>query len=159
MPAVFSVEMLSVNSGRNASTICISKIKTSNWIKEIKDWMMTGSECKTPTAISYMKNYWNNRFFIEDDLLWVRIKIRGEPARVYLVLSSHKIKEVLETVMEPCLQVMKEWTKQKPDYNKTIGGQIWIRPFHTSSRPVTNIRKQNGYSYKTRFVDPAANLH
>jgi hypothetical protein len=65
------------------------------WIKEIKDWMMTGSECKTPTAISYMKNYWNNRFFIEDDLLWVRIKIRGEPARVCLFLPSHKIKEVL----------------------------------------------------------------
>jgi hypothetical protein len=34
------------------------------WIKEIKDWMMTGLEFKNPTAISYMKNYWNNRFFI-----------------------------------------------------------------------------------------------
>ncbi len=56
---------------------------------------MTGSECKTPMAIRYMKNYWNNRFFIEDDLLWVRIKIRAEPARVCLVLPSHKIKEVL----------------------------------------------------------------
>ncbi len=54
------------------------------WIKEIKDWMMTGSECKTPTDISYMKNYWKYRFFIEDDLLWVRIKIRGESARVSL---------------------------------------------------------------------------
>jgi hypothetical protein len=59
-------------------------------IKEIKDWMMTGSECKMQTAISYMKNYWNNRFFIEDNLLWVRTKIKGEPARVCLVLTSHK---------------------------------------------------------------------
>ncbi len=57
--------------------------------------MMTGSECKTPTAISYMINYWNNRFFMEDDLLWVRIKIRGEPARVCLVWPGHKLKEVL----------------------------------------------------------------
>jgi hypothetical protein len=57
--------------------------------------MMTGSECKMQTAISYMKNYWNNRFFIEDDLLWVRMKIRGEPARVCLVLPIHKIIEVL----------------------------------------------------------------
>jgi hypothetical protein len=47
------------------------------------------------TAISYMKNYWNNIFFIEDNLLWVKIKIRGEPARVCLVLPNHKINEVL----------------------------------------------------------------
>jgi hypothetical protein len=33
MPADFSVEMLSVNSGRNALTVCSSKIKTSNWNK------------------------------------------------------------------------------------------------------------------------------
>ena len=65
------------------------------WIKEIRDWMMTGSECKTPTVISYMKNYWNNRFFIKNGLFWVRIKIRGEPAGVCLVLPSYKIKEVL----------------------------------------------------------------
>ena len=63
------------------------------WIKEIKDWIMTGLECKNLTAISYMKNYWNHRFFI-DDLLWVRIKIREEHARVSLVLPNHKIAEV-----------------------------------------------------------------
>jgi hypothetical protein len=61
------------------------------WIKEIKDWMMTRLECKMQIAISYIKNYWNNRFFIEDNLLWVRIKIRGEPAQVCLVLPNHKI--------------------------------------------------------------------
>jgi len=54
---------------------------------------MTGLECKNLTAISYMKNYWNHRFFI-DDLLWVRIKIREEHARVSLVLPNHKIAEV-----------------------------------------------------------------
>ncbi len=43
--------------------------------------------------------------------------------------------------MEPCLLVMKEWIKQKPDYNKTIGGRIWIQPFRTSSIPVTNVIK------------------
>jgi hypothetical protein len=32
---------------------------------------------------------------MEDNLLLVRIKIRGEPARVCLVLSSHKITKVL----------------------------------------------------------------
>ncbi len=71
------------------------RLADTPWIKEIKDWMMTGSECKMPMAISHMKNYWNNRFFIKDDLLWVRIKIRGELARVCLVLPSHKITEVL----------------------------------------------------------------
>ncbi len=66
------------------------------WIKKIKDWMINGSECKTTSAISYMKTYWRNQYFIEDDLLWVRIKVRGEPALICLVLPSHKIAEILE---------------------------------------------------------------
>jgi hypothetical protein len=67
------------------------------WIKEIKNWMLTGAECKSTSAISYKKNYWNNQFFIEDDLLWVRIKIRGELARVCLDLPNHKIADILAT--------------------------------------------------------------
>jgi hypothetical protein len=59
--------------------------------------MMTGTECKTKTALSYMKNYWNNRFFIKDNLLWAGIKIRGERAQVCLVLHNQKIANILET--------------------------------------------------------------
>lgn len=59
--------------------------------------MLTGAECKSTSAISYKKNYWNNQFFIEDDLLWVRIKIRGELARVCLDLPNHKIADILAT--------------------------------------------------------------
>jgi hypothetical protein len=48
------------------------------WIKEIKDWMLNGAECKTSSTISDMKTYWRNQIFIKDDLPWVWIKVRRE---------------------------------------------------------------------------------
>ena len=51
------------------------------WIKEIKAWMLNVTPYKNRTAQNAMKNYWANKFFIKDDLLWTRFKYRGEPLR------------------------------------------------------------------------------
>ena len=66
------------------------------WIKEIKAWMTTGVECKSALGKDLMKNYWQNMFFIEEDLLWVRIQYKGEPTRVCLVVPDAKVQDVLQ---------------------------------------------------------------
>ncbi len=111
------------------------------WIKEIKDWMTNGSECKTPTAISYMKIIGTIDFSLKKDYSGSESKSEENQRECVWSCQVTKLKKFWETVMEPCLPVTKEWTKQKPDYNKTIGGRIWIRQSRTSSRLVTNVRK------------------
>jgi hypothetical protein len=68
------------------------------WIKDIKDWMMTGTQCKTTSAISYMKNYWNR--FLSKTIYY---GIHGEPTKVCMVLPYHKIANILYL----CCKMMK----------------------------------------------------
>ena len=65
------------------------------WIKEIKAFMLNNTPIQDHKAKLCMNYYWANRFFIENNLLWVRFQYRGEPSRVCLVLPSTKVKEVL----------------------------------------------------------------
>jgi len=71
--------------------------QNEEWIKQIKAWMLNGTECTDSTAKFLMKHYWANNIFIEDNVLWVRIKYRGEPSRVCLVLSESRVIEVLKS--------------------------------------------------------------
>ena len=66
------------------------------WIREIKAWMLNGTPCKNKTAQNAMKNYWANKFFIEDDLLWTRFKYKGEPSRVCLVIPRNMVGQTLK---------------------------------------------------------------
>jgi hypothetical protein len=66
------------------------------WISDIKKWMLNGTQVNNANAKRYLNYYWANRFFIEDNLLWVRIRYRGEPSRVCVVLPSTEINRVLE---------------------------------------------------------------
>jgi hypothetical protein len=67
---------------------------TKEWISDIKKWILNGTPVNNANAKIYLNYYWANRFFIEDDLLWVRIQYRGEPSRVCVVLPSSKVTRV-----------------------------------------------------------------
>ncbi len=108
------------------------------WIKEIKDWMLNGAECKTTTAISYMKTYWRNQFFKEYDLLWVRIKIWWEQAQICLVLPSHKIAEILEVCHGTLFTGHEGIDKTKSRIQQNFW---WPRPFWTSLRTVRSVKR------------------
>ena len=66
------------------------------WIRQLKDWRLNGTECSHPTAKVSTKDYLSKMFFIEDDILWVRIQTKGEPTRVCVVLPQNRIQEVLK---------------------------------------------------------------
>jgi hypothetical protein len=69
------------------------------WISDIKKWMLNGTQANNANAKRYLNYYWANRFFIQDNLLWVRIQNRGEPTRVCVVLPSAEINR--ENVKKP----------------------------------------------------------
>ena len=71
-------------------------LDAEEWISDIKKWMLNGVPVNNAKAKSYLNYYWANRFFIEDDLLWVRIQYRGEPSRVCVVLPSTEVNRVLK---------------------------------------------------------------
>ena len=66
------------------------------WIKQLKTWRLNGSECTHPTAKLLTKDYLSKMFFIEDDILWVRIQTKGEPTRVCVVLPKTRVQEILK---------------------------------------------------------------
>ena len=54
-----------------------------DWISDIKKWMLNGTQVNNANVKKYLNYYWANRFFIEDNLLLVRIQYRGEPYGVW----------------------------------------------------------------------------
>ncbi len=66
------------------------------WIRQLKDWRLNGTECSNPTAKVLTKDYLSKMFFIEDNILWVRIQTKGEPTQVCVVLPQNRIQEVLK---------------------------------------------------------------
>ena len=66
------------------------------WIKQVKSNMLNNTLVTDEKAKICLRNYGGNRFFIENDLLWVRFQYRGEPHRVCLVLPESKVNQVLK---------------------------------------------------------------
>jgi hypothetical protein len=67
---------------------------TEEWVSDIKKWMLSETQVNNANAKEYLNYYWANKFFIEDNLLRVRIQYRGKPSRVCVVLPSTKINRV-----------------------------------------------------------------
>ena len=65
------------------------------WIKECKNWLMTGKISTHPLATKFMHPHFANSLFIDDDLLWRRYHNRGEPSRVCLIIPDKFAKEIL----------------------------------------------------------------
>jgi hypothetical protein len=42
------------------------------------------------------KDYLSKMFFIEDDILWVRIQTKGEPTQVCVMIPQNRIQEILK---------------------------------------------------------------
>ena len=66
------------------------------WIKEIKSHMLNHPPIKDQIAFLLINQYWGNRFFIDNDLLWTRLNYRGEQARVCLVIPRSKVNNILK---------------------------------------------------------------
>ena len=66
------------------------------WIRQLKDCRLNGTECSHPTAKILTKDYLSKMFFIEDDILWVRIQTKGEPTRVCVMIPQNRIQEILK---------------------------------------------------------------
>ena len=93
MPADFLsrnvVEAISTND------IQIEKDQNSEeWIKQVKSWMLNGHPCSEPVAKT-VQLYLKQKFFIEDNILWIRVQYRGEPSRVCLVLPQKSVNKAL----------------------------------------------------------------
>jgi hypothetical protein len=66
------------------------------WIKQLKNWRLNGSECTHPTAKTLTKDNLSKMFFIKDVILWVRIQTKGEPTQVCVVIPQNGIQEILK---------------------------------------------------------------
>jgi hypothetical protein len=58
--------------------------------------MLNGTKVNNANAKKYSNYYLANSFFIQDNLLWVRVQLRGKLSRVCVVLPSTKINRVLK---------------------------------------------------------------
>jgi hypothetical protein len=111
------------------------------WISEIKKWMLNGTLVINANAKRYLNYYWANRFFIEDNLLWVRIQYRGESLRVCVVLPSTEINRVLKDGHGTLFSAHKGVAKQGTELHKTTGGLPWTETLESSSNHVVNVKK------------------
>ncbi|MGV0994312.1 MAG: reverse transcriptase domain-containing protein, partial [Mycobacterium sp.] len=70
--------------------------KDEKWIHEAQQWVLNKTMPTEPLAKQIMNKYWDNKLFVDDELLWVRHTVKGEPTRVSLVVPRSKAPEILK---------------------------------------------------------------
>jgi hypothetical protein len=93
--------------------------------------MVNGTQINNANAKKYLNYYWANRFFIKDNLLWVRIQYIKESSRVCVLQPSTKINRVLKNRLGTLSSAHKDVAKTKyrvtqnyylPSMDKAIRG-------------------------------------
>ena len=114
----------------------LGQTRTRPLIKALKQFLLNQELPKDPTCQNLIKHFGPN-CFVEDDLVWMRIKQYQAPSRVVLFLPQVLVPSAISKPTDSTYLATMEPSKQKKDYYSATTGQEWTKILTGTSKPVT----------------------